>query len=54
MIMMIIADFEIQTDHLISARQPKLVIINNKNLSNSVFWCPGRPLNKIERKQKEK
>ena len=31
-------DFEIQTDHLISARRPDLVIVNNKkkeNLPNS-------------------
>ena len=27
-------DFDIQTDHLISARQPDLMIINNKKIVN--------------------
>ena len=36
-------DFDIQTDHLISARRPDLKIINNKkeNLQNCGFWSPG-------------
>ena len=44
-------DFDIQTDHLISARRPDLIIINNKkeNLKNSRFCCPGCPQNKTER-----
>ena len=43
-------DFDIQTDHLISARRPDFIIINKKeNLRNSGFCCPGGPLNKTER-----
>ena len=36
-------DFNIQTDHLIPARRPDLIIINNKkeNLKNSRLCCPG-------------
>ena len=37
-------DFDIQTDHLISARRPDLIIINNKkkeNLQNGRLCCPG-------------
>ena len=36
----------IQTDHLISARRPDLIVINNKerkNLQNCGLCCPGRP-----------
>ena len=47
-------DFEIQTDYLILARQPDLVIINkNENLLNCELYCPGRPQTKSERKWKE-
>ena len=43
-------DFNIQTDHLIPARRPDLIIINKKeNLQNSRLCCPGRPQNKTER-----
>ena len=31
----ILWNFEIQTDHLIFARQPALVIVNNNNISNN-------------------
>ena len=43
-------DFNIQTDHLISARRPDLIIINNKkeNLPNCRLCCPGGPQNKSE------
>ena len=36
-------DFDIQTDHLISARRPHLIIINNKkeNLQNCLLCFPG-------------
>ena len=36
-------DFDIQTDHLISARRPDLLIINKKkeNLPNCGLCCPG-------------
>ena len=53
-------DFNIQTDHLILARRPDLVIINKKkkkkkkeNLQNSRLCCPGWPQNKTERMWKE-
>ena len=43
------------TDHVISARRPDLIIINNKkaSLQNGELCCPGWPQSKIERKQKE-
>ena len=50
-------DFDIRTDHLISARIPDLIIINNKkneNLQRYRLCCPGRPQNKIERIWKER
>ena len=49
-------DFENQTDHLVSARRPNLVIINNKSetLPNSVLCLPGRPQRKNKRQQKKK
>ena len=47
-------DFDIQTDHLISARRPDLIVINKKeNLQNCRLCCPGWPQNKTERKWKE-
>ena len=50
--------FEIQTDHLISAKRPDVEIVNQKNpkknLSNSALCRPNRPQNKIKRKQKER
>ena len=46
-------DFEIQTNHLISAGWPDLVIINKKKLLNCELCCPGWPLSKIERKEKK-
>ena len=46
-------DFDIQTDHLISARRRDFIIINNnkkkENLQNCRLCCPGGPQNKSER-----
>ena len=42
-------DFNIQTDHLIPARRPDLIIINKKkkeNLQNCRLFSPGEPQNK--------
>ena len=51
-------DFRKQTDHLISARRPELVIIKKKkkkeNQQNSDIYHPGRLQNKIKRKRKER
>ena len=51
-------DFDIKTDHLISARRPDRIIINKKkkkeNLQNCRLCCPGRPQNKTERMWKER
>ena len=53
-------DFDIQADHLISARRPDRIIINNnkkkkkkENLQNCGLCCPGWPQNKTERIWKE-
>ena len=48
-------NFDIQTDHLIPARRPDLIIINKKkeNLQNNRLCCPGRPQDKTERMWKE-
>ena len=48
----LLRDFEIQTDHLISARRPDLIIIEKKkkeNLQNYRLCCPGRIQNKTKR-----
>ena len=52
----VIWDFEIQTDHLSSARRPGLVIVNKKQQQqkNSGFWRFSWPQDKIEWKQKER
>ena len=54
----ILWNFEIQTDHLISARRPDLVIDYKKkkreNLPNSGLCCPSWPESEIKRKQKER
>ena len=45
-------DFDIHTDHLLSARRPDLIIIKKKeeeNLQNCRLCCPGWPQNKTER-----
>ena len=51
-------DFDIQTDHLISARRPDLIIIKKKkkeeNLQNCRLCCPGWPQNETERMWKER
>ena len=57
-------DFEIQTDHLISARRPDLVIVNKKkekkkkekkeNLTNSGLCGSGRSESKIERNRNKR
>ena len=48
-------DFEIQTDHLISARPPDLIIINKKreDFQDCGLCCPGGPQSEIERMRKE-
>ena len=48
-------DFNIQTDHLIPARGPDPIIINNKKeiLQNCRLCCPGGPQNKSEGMWKE-
>ena len=48
-------DLNIQTEHLIPARRPNLIIINKKkkkkeNLQKCRFCCPGGPQNKSEGK----
>ena len=55
----ILYDFEIQTDHLISARRQDLVIINKskkkkkkKNLSYCGFCHPSRPQSEKSKKTK--
>ena len=51
----ILWDFEIQTDHLISARQPDLEIVNKKEkLPNRGLSCPSRSQSDNKRKQKER
>ena len=56
----ILSDFKIQTDPLILARRPDLVIVNNNNnrkkkmLLNCGVYRPGRPKSKTERKRKER
>ena len=49
-------DFNIQTDHLIPARSPDLIIINNKkeNLQNCRLCRAGGPQNKSEGMRKER
>ena len=46
-------DFNIQTDHLIPARRPDLIIINKENLQNCRLCCPGGPQNKTEECEKK-
>ena len=50
-------NFDIHTNHLISARRTDLIIVNNnkkkENLQNWRLCCPGWPLNKTERMWKE-
>ena len=46
----ILGDLKMQTDHLISARRPDLVIVKEKN---SGPCPPARPQSKIKRKPKE-
>ena len=53
-------DYDVQTDHLISARRPDLIIINNnnnnnkkENLQNYGLSCLSWPQNKTKRKKKE-
>ena len=43
-------DFNMQTDYLIPARRPDLIMINQKkeNLRNCRLCCPGGPQNKSE------
>ena len=47
-------DFEVQTDHQISARRPDLILINKKeNLQNCGLCCPSRLQSEIKRLWKE-
>ena len=50
-------NFDIQTNHQISARRPDLIIINNnkkdENLQNCGLCCPGWLQSKIERKKEK-
>ena len=48
-------DFEIETDYLISARRPGLIIINNKKevLQNCGLCCPDWPQNKLKKCEKK-
>ena len=52
----LIWDFEIQTDHLILARQPNLAIVKKKkkNLPKSRFCHPGSPQSKTKRKRNKR
>ena len=50
----VIWDFEIQTDHLISARRPDIGIDKKKREPTELCTLPGRPQNNIKRKRKEK
>ena len=62
----ILLDFDIQTDHLISARRPDPIIMTKKkkkkkkkkqekeNLQNCRLYCLGWPQNKAERMWKER
>ena len=57
----VIRDFEIKTNHLISARRPNIVIVNKKKkkerereLPNSGLCSHGRPHNKVKSKRKER
>ena len=55
----LLLDFDIQTDHLISARQSDLIVINKKkkkeeNLQNSKLCCPGWAPSKTNTKWKKK
>ena len=49
----ILRNFEIQKDHIISARRPDLVIVNNEkeNKPNSGLCCPDRLLSKNKTKR---
>ena len=48
-------DFELQTDHLISARQPNQLIVNKNEEPAELWTCrPGRSLSKTEIKQKQR
>ena len=50
----LLRDFKIQTDYLISATQPDLIIVNKKeNLPNCWLCFPGWPQSKIEINRKE-
>ena len=48
-------DVNIQTDHIIPARRPDLIIINKnkQNMQNSRLCSPSWPQNKTERMWKE-
>ena len=47
-------DFEIQTDHLISARRPDLIIINNKKRSCRIVDFAVSAAHRVKMKESEK
>ena len=49
-------DFDIQKDHLISARRPDLIIINNKKRTGKIvnFAVPANHRVKLKKKNKQK
>ena len=50
----ILRDFEIQTDHLISARQPNLIIINKKKGTCKIMDFANHRVKLKESKKKDK
>ena len=53
----VLCDFEIKTDHLISARRLDIVLVNNnnkiENLANGGLWRSGRPQIQIKGREKK-
>ena len=50
----ILWDFEIQTDHLISARQPDLIIINKKEKTCRIVDCAVQADHRVKLRENEK
>ena len=50
----LLSDFEIQTDHLISARQPDLIIINKKKRNCRIVNFAFHADHRVKRKESEK
>ena len=47
-------DFEIQTNHLISARRPDLVIVNKKKRTSRIMDLAIPAVNRVKQKESEK